>query len=178
MMEQSSQLSGRSFLMALSDSNGRKTELLFLSGYLLQLTKQSIRLSALLLFFISFFINIATFTGAAGFSTEFTLPLFIIQYVFGAVMILIYVILQIVLVVNTLDDRWPLGDVLFGFAFLVIAQIFELVVSTQICTLAKHYIDGLFFGSIFILLAVMMVLFNHFNCVRCTSIGIALQERI
>jgi hypothetical protein len=110
-----------------------------------------------LIFAISFFINIATFTSIAGFSPDSTVPLFVIQYIFGAAMILIYVVLQIVLVVNTLDDRWPLGDILFGFAFFVIAQIFELVVSTQICTLASHYIDGLFFGAIFILLAVMMV---------------------
>lgn len=80
-----------------------------------------------------------------------------VQYVFAGAMILIYVVLQIVLVVSTLDDRWPLGDILFGFSFLVISQLFEMVFSEQICDAAKHYIDGLFFGSIFILLAVMMV---------------------
>lgn len=106
---------------------------------------------------LAFFINIATFTGSAGFSPDFSVPVFVLHYVFGAAMIVIYVALQIVLVVNTLDDRWPLGDILFGFAFFIVGQLFELVFSVQICTLAKHYVDGLFFGEIFSLLAVMMV---------------------
>lgn len=111
----------------------------------------------MLIFFVTFFINIATFLEIAGFTATFTLPLFVIHYVFGIAMILIYVILQIVLVVNTLDDRWPLGDILFGLSFFIIAKLFELVFSTQICNAATHYIDGMFFGTTFTLLSVMMV---------------------
>ncbi|CAG8814030.1 23224_t:CDS:1, partial [Dentiscutata erythropus] len=69
----------------------------------------------------------------------------------------IYVVLQIVLVLNTLDDRWPLGDILFGIAFYVIGQAILYIFSVRICDTAKHYIDGLFFGTICTLLAVMMV---------------------
>jgi hypothetical protein len=49
------------------------------------------------------------------------------------------------------------GDILFGVAFFVLGQIFMLVLSVQICEAAKHYIDGLFFGTVCSLLAVMMV---------------------
>ncbi|TPX58752.1 hypothetical protein SpCBS45565_g07923 [Spizellomyces sp. 'palustris'] len=117
----------------------------------------SIRISSLIIFGISFFISIATFQNIAGFSRTSPTPLFIIYFVFGAAFILIYVLLQIVLVVNTLDDRWPLGDILFGFTFFVVGRIFEYVISKEICDMAKHYVDGMFFGTICTLLAVMMV---------------------
>lgn len=72
-------------------------------------------------------------------------------------MLIIYVIMQIILVINTLDDRWPLGDILFGFGFFILGQIFMLAISEQICETASHYIDGVFFGIICSLLGVMMV---------------------
>lgn len=59
--------------------------------------------------------------------------------------------------VNTLDDRWPLGDILFGTAFYIVGQVIIYVFSVTICDTIKHYIDGLFFGTICTLLAVMMV---------------------
>lgn len=64
---------------------------------------------------------------------------------------------QIILVVNTLDDRWPLGDILFGTAFFIVGQVLMYVFSVAICDQVKHYVDGLFFGTICTLLAVMMV---------------------
>lgn len=64
---------------------------------------------------------------------------------------------QIILVVNTLDDRWPLGDILFGFAFFVIGQVLMYIFSVALCDSVKHYVDGVFFGTICTLLAVMMV---------------------
>ena len=65
--------------------------------------------------------------------------------------------MQILLVVNTLQDRWPLGDIMFGVFFLVIGQVILYVFSTEICGAASHYLDGLFFATICNLLAVMMV---------------------
>jgi hypothetical protein len=50
-----------------------------------------------------------------------------------------------------------LGDILFGFAFFVIGQVFQYVLSVDICEAAKHYVDGMFFGTICTLLSVMMV---------------------
>ncbi|KAJ3040676.1 Chitin synthase, class 7 [Rhizophlyctis rosea] len=117
----------------------------------------SIRLSSLVIFGISYFINIMTYLQKAGFSKVTPTALWIMYFIFGAAFILIYVVLQIVLVVNTLDDRWPLGDILFGFTFFIVGQIFSYVLSTKICEMAKHYIDGMFFGTMCSLLAVMMV---------------------
>ncbi len=41
--------------------------------------------------------------------------------------------------------------------FFALGQIFELTLSVQLCEAAKHYIDGMFFGTICSLLGVMMV---------------------
>ncbi len=101
--------------------------------------------------------SVATFLSKAGFSPLNPVALWIVLYVFNGAALVIYVVLQIVLVLNTLDDRWPLGDILFGISFYVIGQVILYIFSVRICDTAKHYIDGLFFGTICTLLAVMMV---------------------
>ncbi|TPX39234.1 hypothetical protein SeMB42_g06398 [Synchytrium endobioticum] len=117
----------------------------------------SIRISSAIVFVGVFFVALATFIPFAGFSRSNPVPLFIVYFIFNGAFVVIYLLLQIVLVINTLDDRWPLGDILFGFTFFVAAQIFQYVLNNSLCELAKHYVDGLFFGSICTLLAVMMV---------------------
>lgn len=72
-------------------------------------------------------------------------------------MFFIYIISQVILVINTLDDRWPLGDILFAAAFFAIGQVLMYVFSVVICDNTKHYVDGMFFGSICQLLTVMMI---------------------
>jgi Chitin synthase export chaperone len=62
-----------------------------------------------------------------------------------------------VLVFRTLDDRWPIGDIVFGAAFFAIAQVLLFAFSATICDAIKHYIDGLFFFTLCMLLSVMMV---------------------
>lgn len=69
----------------------------------------------------------------------------------------IYVVLQITLVLRTLDDLWPLGDILFGTGFYVAGLVLMFGFSAQVCQAVKHYIDGTFFGVLCMLLAVMMV---------------------
>ena len=61
------------------------------------------------------------------------------------------------LVFRTLEDRWPIGDIVFGMAFFVVAQIVLLAFSVTICDAVEHYIDGLFFFTLCMLLSVMMV---------------------
>lgn len=117
----------------------------------------SIRISSLVMFSIVFFLSIATFNGLLGFSPENPIAVFVVYFILNPAMLLIYTIMQVVLVINTLDDRWPLGDILFGLIFFILGQIVELALSNQICEAAQHYIDGLFFGNIFSLLGVMMV---------------------
>lgn len=72
-------------------------------------------------------------------------------------MIVIYSISQIILVTYTLDDRWPLGDIAFGIIFFISGLVVMYILSVALCEEVKHYLDGLFFGSMFNLLAVMMV---------------------
>jgi hypothetical protein len=48
-------------------------------------------------------------------------------------------------------------DLAFGALFFTLGQVIEFVLSGMICDLAKHYVDGMFFGTICSLLSVMMV---------------------
>lgn len=69
----------------------------------------------------------------------------------------VYIISQLVLVFRTLEDRWPIGDIVFGTIFFAGGQVLLFAFSVTICNAIKHYIDGLFFFSLCILLSVMMV---------------------
>lgn len=64
---------------------------------------------------------------------------------------------QLILVTRTLEDRWPIGDIIFGTAFFVVAQVVLFAFSVTICDAVEHYIDGLFFFALCMLLSVMMV---------------------
>jgi hypothetical protein len=103
------------------------------------------------------FIAIGTFLGIAGMSPDNTIGLWIMLVIFTGACLLIYFGLQLMLVIRTLEDRWPLGDILFAFLFFVMGIVFMFVVGTSICQSANHYVDGVFFGTIFFLLGVMMV---------------------
>ncbi|KAG0345211.1 Chitin synthase, class 7 [Podila humilis] len=117
----------------------------------------SIRISSLVVCGAVAAISIATFFKMEPFDPMHPVVLWVVFFVFNGAALLIYVILQIVLVVNTLDDRWPLGDIVFGTMFFATGQVILYVFSLDICDFAKHYIDGLFFGTIATLLSVMMV---------------------
>jgi hypothetical protein len=108
-------------------------------------------------FIITGLISLATFKTWAGLGPTNTIGMFIMLYLVSAVALTIYVVMQIILVVNTLQDRWPLGDIAFGVFFFVIGQVILYVFSTKICESVNHYLDGLFFATICNLLAVMMI---------------------
>ena len=114
-------------------------------------------MSCLALFGVSFFISIATFKAFAGFSYANPIALYIVYLIWPAICVVVYVVLQLVLVLRTLDDRWPIGDIIFGTAFFAVAQVVLFAFSVTICDAVKHYIDGLFFFTVCMLLAVMMV---------------------
>jgi len=116
-----------------------------------------LRIGCFLLFGLSFFISIATFKKIAGFDYAKPIALWIIYILWPLICVAIYVVSQLILVVRTLDDRWPIGDILFGTAFFVIAQVLLFAFSVTICDAIKHYIDGLFFFTLCMLLSVMMV---------------------
>lgn len=115
-----------------------------------------------------FFIAIATFNGYASFSYTNPIGLFITYLLFPAICVVIYVVSQFVLVVRTLDDRWVIGDLLFGIAFYACGCALLFGFSVKICDAVRkfrqcdwadseHYIDGVFFWTLCALFSVMMV---------------------
>ncbi|KAA1107514.1 Chitin synthase, class 7 [Puccinia graminis f. sp. tritici] len=117
----------------------------------------SLRGSCLAVFSLTFFIAIATFNSLASFTPSQPTALWIIMYIFNGACVAIYVILQLLLVVRTLDDRWPIGDILFGLGFFVVGLVLIYGFSLTICSAITHYVDGLFFSQLCFLLSVMMV---------------------
>lgn len=116
-----------------------------------------LRLSSLLMFVIGFAVSLLTFKGWAGLSPTNTTGLFVVLYIINAICVAVYFVMQIILVANTLQDRWPLGDLAFGGLFFVAGQVILYVFAEKICEGVNHYLDGLFFATVCNLLAVMMV---------------------
>jgi len=109
------------------------------------------------MFIVSGAVSLLTFKGWAGLGPQNTIGMFVVLYIFSCLFLATYACMQVFLVVATLQDRWPLGDILFGVVFLIVGQLFLYVFSTQVCDGASHYLDGLFFATICNLLGVMMV---------------------
>ena len=122
-----------------------------------------LRLGSLGMFAISFLVSLFTFKGWAGLGPTNTVGLFVVLYILNAICIAVYVAMQLLLVVNTLDDRWPLGHIAFGVLVFVIGQVIMYAFSEVICENVQHYLDGLFFATFCNLLAVMMV-YKVRNC--------------
>jgi hypothetical protein len=109
------------------------------------------------MFIVSGAVSLLTFKNWAGLSSNNPIGIFVVTYIVNAIFLFVYVVSQIILVVGTLEDRWPLGDISFGIFFFVIGQVILYVFSDTICDNVQHYLDGLFFATICNLLAVMMV---------------------
>lgn len=116
-----------------------------------------LRISSVSMFIISFAVSILTFNGWAGLGPTHTIGLFVVLYILDAIFLFVYLVMQVMLVIGTLQERWPLGHIAFGVFFFVIGQVILYVLSTDICEGAQHYLDGLFLATICNLLAVMMV---------------------
>lgn len=127
-------------------------------AHVLALTSlQFLRISCLAVFGVSLFVAIATFKGIASFNYAKPIGLWIIYILWPLICTVIYIVSQLILVFRTLEDRWPIGDIVFGTAFFTIAQVIMFAFSVTICDAIKHYIDGLFFFTLCMLLSVMMV---------------------
>jgi hypothetical protein len=105
---------------------------------------QLLRLTCLTVFGVTFFISIATFKNLASFSNIKPTGLWIVTYIFCFLCVIVYVVLQFILVLRTLEDRWPIGDLLFGVAFFAIGQVILYGFSIEICDAIQHYLDALF----------------------------------
>ena len=138
---------------------------------------QLLRLSTLVVFGVSFFVAIATFKKIAGFDFAKPIGLWIIYILWPLVCSVIYIVSQLILVFRTLEDRWPIGDIVFGTAFFTVAQVILFAFSVTICDAIKHYIDGLFFFTLCMLLSVMMV-YKYWDSItvrRCVTTRVYLR---
>ncbi|KAJ1337532.1 Chitin synthase export chaperone [Microdochium nivale] len=116
-----------------------------------------LRFCSAVAFIISFLVSLATFRDFAGMGPTNTIGLFVVLYILNAVQLVVYVVLQTLLVLRTLQDRWPLATVIFGVFFFVVGQVILYVFSNGICESADHYLDGLSIATTCNLLAIMMV---------------------
>jgi hypothetical protein len=116
-----------------------------------------IRLTSAAMFVVSFLISLLTFKSWGGMSPTNTIALFVVLYILNAISLAIYLVMQLLLVMNTLEDRWPLGHIAFGVIVFICGQVLLYGFSDTICDNVQHYLDGLFFASFCNLLAVMMV---------------------
>ncbi|KAJ5578173.1 uncharacterized protein N7459_007137 [Penicillium hispanicum] len=116
-----------------------------------------IRLPSAAMFAMTFVIALLTFKGWGGLGPENTVGLFVVLYLLNAICVAIYIAMQLLLVANTLDDRWPLGHIAFGVGVFIVGQVLLYAFSDVICNNVQHYLDGLFLATFCNLLAVMMI---------------------
>ncbi|KAF1345839.1 chitin synthase export chaperone [Delphinella strobiligena] len=110
-----------------------------------------------IMFVITFLISLATFKSWGSLNPTNTVGLFVVLYILTAIFIFVYLVMQILLVLGTLQDRWPLGHIAFGVFFFVMGQILLYVLNPDLCNSAKHYVDATLLATVCNLLAVMMV---------------------
>ncbi|OTA23971.1 hypothetical protein BTJ68_12070 [Hortaea werneckii EXF-2000] len=116
-----------------------------------------LRVCSLAMFIISFAVSLLTFKGWAGLSPDNTIGLFVVIYVFSAIFIFVYIVMLVLLVLGTLQERWPLLHIIFGVLALVFSQVILYAFSEIICDNVAHYFDALFLSTLLNLLAVMLV---------------------
>ncbi|OJK01228.1 chitin synthase export chaperone [Aspergillus aculeatinus CBS 121060] len=116
-----------------------------------------VRLSSAAMFVVSFLVSLATFKSWGSLGPTNTIGMFVVLYLVNAIFIVIYLVMQLLLVLNTLEDRWPLGHIAFGLVVFICGQVLLYAFSDAICDNVQHYMDGLFFATLCNLLAVMMV---------------------
>jgi hypothetical protein len=116
-----------------------------------------LRVCSIAMFLVSFAVSLLTFKGWAGLGPENTVGIFVVVYLFSALFLTVYIVMQLILVIGTLQDRWPLGHIFFGVLAFVLGQVILYTFSERICDTAEHYLDALFFSTLANLLGVMMV---------------------
>ncbi|KAK9717554.1 Chitin synthase, class 7 [Basidiobolus ranarum] len=115
----------------------------------------SIRISSLFVWGGVFAVSILTFQ--QNLDSTNPIGLWTIYIVLNGAAIIIYFVLQVILVVKTLDDWWPLGDILISGISFVAGQVALLSFSHEICEAVTHYLDGLFFSAGATLFSIMMI---------------------
>lgn len=83
--------------------------------------------------------------------------MFVVVYLWNLINLFIYVLCQLAVSLYVVSDLWVTGAILLGSFFFIASQICVYALSNAICHGTKHYLDGLFFGSLCILFSLMMV---------------------
>lgn len=86
-----------------------------------------------------------------------TTGMFVVVYVVNIIMLFVYTISQLLVSLFIVRNYWVTSAIALGVFFFVMGQICVYALSTQICEGVKHYIDGLFFGSVCNIFTLMMV---------------------
>ncbi|ODV96938.1 hypothetical protein PACTADRAFT_48727 [Pachysolen tannophilus NRRL Y-2460] len=138
-----------------------------------------LRLTSFLIFALDFIVAFITFkswSNATVIKTHTTM-LFIVMYIINSAFLFIFVISQVILVVTSLNNLWALGAVLLGCFFFIVGQIILYVGSEPICNSSKHYIDGLFFATLFNVFSIMMV-YKYWDMITTEDLefSVAIQE--
>ncbi|CCF58644.1 hypothetical protein KAFR_0F00470 [Kazachstania africana CBS 2517] len=81
----------------------------------------------------------------------------VVVYIVNAVILLVYVICQLLISLFVVKNLWVTGSIILGVFFFVMGQIIVFALSTPICEKFQHYLDGLFFGSLCNIFALMML---------------------
>ena len=71
-------------------------------------------------------------------SYENTTGLFVTYLIFPLICVVVYVVSQLILVVRTLDDRWVIGDLIFGVGFYTIGVVILFAFSVRICDAVRE----------------------------------------
>ncbi|ORX64183.1 hypothetical protein K493DRAFT_327538 [Basidiobolus meristosporus CBS 931.73] len=118
----------------------------------------SIRISTALITLVVFILSIGTFKDwAPWLNSQEPVLLWLIYYVLNGAALVLYFILQVVLILNTLVDRWPLGVIFMSAASFIGGQVLFNYFGSEVCELVSHYTDGLFFTVLATLFSVMMI---------------------
>jgi Chitin synthase export chaperone len=116
-----------------------------------------LRASSAGMFVISFVVSLFTFKEWGGLDPANPVGVFVVVYILNAIFLFIYVVMQLMLVYNTLEDRWPLGHIALGVFFFTAGQVVLYAFSQPVCNGTEHYLDGLFIATLCNLFAVMMI---------------------
>ncbi|CAK1361362.1 Chitin synthase export chaperone [Cercospora beticola] len=125
---------------------------------------------------ISFAVSLLTFKGWGGLGPESTIGLFVVVYLFSAIYLAVYVVCQVILVLGTLEQRWPLLHIIVGVLALIIGQVLMYAFSEIICENVEHYVDGLFVATLLNLLAVMMV-YKYWDSITQEDLEFSVEEK-
>ncbi|AGO13184.1 AaceriAFR033Cp [[Ashbya] aceris (nom. inval.)] len=111
-------------------------------------------------FLLGFMVSAITFTNWIQHHPDMkanTTALFVVMYGLNGLALLMYSVCQLVVSIFVLSNFWMTGSTILGVIFITTGQVLMYTISYEICEGVKHYLDGLFIGSICNVFALMMI---------------------